>query len=169
MGVSDSYELRSQSRRTPQPGSKLERRSSGDRVRHGEVCVGAAARAGAGAAGSRSRASAGARDAAVDADGAHRVRVAAYGRSAHRRDCHGAGCAGELGEASGVSRGWQAAPGTAGGERGDGSAGKGAAMKTVREEDLIAYHLGELSRWQRMQMRRRLERDPELAAESEEI
>jgi hypothetical protein len=42
-------------------------------------------------------------------------------------------------------------------------------MKTVREEDLIAYHLGELSRWQRMQMRRRLERDPELAAESEEI
>jgi len=42
-------------------------------------------------------------------------------------------------------------------------------MKTVREEDLIAYHLGELSRWQRLQMRRRLERDPELAAESEEI
>ncbi len=42
-------------------------------------------------------------------------------------------------------------------------------MKTIREEDLIAYHLGELSRWQRLQMRRRLERDPELAAESEEI
>lgn len=42
-------------------------------------------------------------------------------------------------------------------------------MKTVREEDLIAYHLGELSRWQRMQVRHRLERDPELAAESEEI
>jgi len=42
-------------------------------------------------------------------------------------------------------------------------------MKTVREEDLIAYHLGELSRWQRWQMRRRLERDPELATESEEV
>jgi hypothetical protein len=42
-------------------------------------------------------------------------------------------------------------------------------MKTIREEDLIAYHLGELSRWQRMQVRRRLESDPELAAESEEI
>ncbi len=42
-------------------------------------------------------------------------------------------------------------------------------MKTVREEDLIAYHLGELSLWRRVQMRRRLERDPELAAESEEI
>jgi hypothetical protein len=42
-------------------------------------------------------------------------------------------------------------------------------MKTVREEDLIAYHLGELSRWQRWRMRRRLERDPELAAESEGI
>jgi hypothetical protein len=42
-------------------------------------------------------------------------------------------------------------------------------MKTIREEDLIAYHLGELSRWQRMQMRRRLESDQELAAESEEI
>jgi hypothetical protein len=42
-------------------------------------------------------------------------------------------------------------------------------MKTVREEDLIAYHLGEISRWQRLQIRRRLERDPELAAESEEI
>jgi hypothetical protein len=42
-------------------------------------------------------------------------------------------------------------------------------MKTVREEDLIAYHLGELSRWERMQMRRRLERDADLAAQSEEI
>ena len=42
-------------------------------------------------------------------------------------------------------------------------------MKTVGEEDLIAYHLGELSRWKAMRMRRRLERDPVLAAESEEI
>ena len=42
-------------------------------------------------------------------------------------------------------------------------------MKTVGEEDLIAYHLGELSRWKAMMMRRRLERDPVLAAESEEI
>jgi hypothetical protein len=42
-------------------------------------------------------------------------------------------------------------------------------MKTICEEDLIAYHLGELSRWETMQVRRRLERDPLLAAESEEI
>ena len=42
-------------------------------------------------------------------------------------------------------------------------------MKTVGEEDLIAYHLGELSRWKAMRLRRRLERDPVLAAESEEI
>jgi len=42
-------------------------------------------------------------------------------------------------------------------------------MKTILEEDLIAYHLGELSWWQSMQVRRRLEHDPLLAAESEEI
>jgi hypothetical protein len=42
-------------------------------------------------------------------------------------------------------------------------------MKTIREEDLIAYHLGELSPWRRMEMRRRLERDADLAAQSEEI
>jgi|GEM_PF-1105045 len=42
-------------------------------------------------------------------------------------------------------------------------------MKSVREEELIAYHLGEMSRWQRMQLRRQLERDADLAAESEEI
>jgi hypothetical protein len=37
------------------------------------------------------------------------------------------------------------------------------------EEDLVAYHLGELSRWQRMKMRRRLESDAVLAAQSEKI
>jgi hypothetical protein len=42
-------------------------------------------------------------------------------------------------------------------------------MKTFGEEDLIAYHLGELSWWKRMLLSRRLERDMELAAESEEI
>jgi hypothetical protein len=42
-------------------------------------------------------------------------------------------------------------------------------MKPTNDEELIAYHLGELSRWRRMQMRRRLERDEELAAQSEEI
>jgi hypothetical protein len=42
-------------------------------------------------------------------------------------------------------------------------------VKAIREEDLIAYHLGELSFWRRMLMRRRLECDAELAAESEEI
>ena len=42
-------------------------------------------------------------------------------------------------------------------------------MKRTTDEELMAYHLGELSRWRRMQMRRRLERDAELAAQSEEI
>lgn len=42
-------------------------------------------------------------------------------------------------------------------------------MDTSLEEDLIAYHLGELSPLRRAQLRRRLERDPELAAESEDI
>jgi hypothetical protein len=42
-------------------------------------------------------------------------------------------------------------------------------MKRTTDEELIAYHLGDLSRWRRMQMRRRLERDAELAAQSEEI
>lgn len=41
--------------------------------------------------------------------------------------------------------------------------------KPTTDEELIAYHLGELPRWRRMQMRRRLERDEELAAQSEEI
>lgn len=42
-------------------------------------------------------------------------------------------------------------------------------MKTFREEDLIAYHLGELSWWKARLLRRRLEVDAELDAESEEI
>jgi hypothetical protein len=40
---------------------------------------------------------------------------------------------------------------------------------TFREEELIAYHLGELSWWKQKLLRRRLETDPQLAAESEEI
>jgi hypothetical protein len=39
----------------------------------------------------------------------------------------------------------------------------------MREEDLIAYHLGEVSFWRKMLMRRRLESDAELATELEEI
>ena len=39
-------------------------------------------------------------------------------------------------------------------------------MKNVREEDLIAYHLGELSLIERLQMKRRLKKDAELAAQS---
>ena len=42
-------------------------------------------------------------------------------------------------------------------------------MKTFREEDLIAYHLGELSWWKGTLLRRRLKVDAGLAAESEEI
>lgn len=40
---------------------------------------------------------------------------------------------------------------------------------SVREDDLIAYHLDELSWWKRQQVRRALERDGALAAQSEEI
>ena len=42
-------------------------------------------------------------------------------------------------------------------------------MKTFSEEDLIAYHLGELAWWEKMLLRRRLRLDAELAADSEEI
>lgn len=42
-------------------------------------------------------------------------------------------------------------------------------MKAFREEDLIAYHLGELSWWKEKILRHRLEVDAKLAAESEEI
>jgi hypothetical protein len=42
-------------------------------------------------------------------------------------------------------------------------------MKRTTDEELMAYHLGDLSRWRRMQMHRGLERDAELAAQSEEI
>jgi hypothetical protein len=42
-------------------------------------------------------------------------------------------------------------------------------VKAIREEDLIAYHLGELSSWRRMLVRRRLESDADLAEESAEI
>ena len=42
-------------------------------------------------------------------------------------------------------------------------------MKTIREEDLIAFHLGDLSWWRKALIRRRIEFDAELAEESEEI
>jgi len=42
-------------------------------------------------------------------------------------------------------------------------------MRTFTEDDLIAYHLGELSWWQRRQVRSALEKDAALAAESEAI
>jgi hypothetical protein len=42
-------------------------------------------------------------------------------------------------------------------------------MKTFSEENLIAYHLGELSWWKKTLLRRRLLVDVELAADSEEI
>lgn len=42
-------------------------------------------------------------------------------------------------------------------------------MKAFREEELIAYHLGELSWWKTRLLRRRFAVDAELAAESEEI
>ncbi len=42
-------------------------------------------------------------------------------------------------------------------------------MKTYGEEELIAYHLGELSWWKKKLLQRRLAVDAELAADSEEI
>jgi hypothetical protein len=42
-------------------------------------------------------------------------------------------------------------------------------MKTFSEEELIAYHLGELSWWKQRLLRHRLEVDADLATESEEI
>ena len=42
-------------------------------------------------------------------------------------------------------------------------------MKIFSEEELIAYHLGELSWWNKKLLRRRLEVDVKLAADSEEI
>ncbi|HEV2618764.1 MAG TPA: hypothetical protein VGU23_02375 [Acidobacteriaceae bacterium] len=42
-------------------------------------------------------------------------------------------------------------------------------MKRFGEEELIAYHLGELPWWTKIRLRRELERDAALAGESEEI